>query len=276
MQEGPWFADDPVAPGGASAVVSPVLSGEVLSQGFVADDPGLAQFCAERWLAAWPRLEPLPPGFAGTRASLHRVAERVMKPARERANGKFGLRYTRAGFGTPFYGADEQLRVEGTELVHSRGDDERRAPLTTLRAAAELAGVPGEGDETSLAVDAAASVALGRWYGFCCSVLEELRVGATDPSRVQLWPEHFDLALKAARAVGRPSGVRRLPGRRGARGALSLRGALERAYRWRALERHRLSGRRAHLRRAACRGRPARAGARLLPQPTGRLANLRS
>ena len=87
--------------------------------------------------------------------------------------------------------------MEGTELVHSRGDDERRAPLTTLRAAAELAGVPGEGDETPLTVDAAASVALGRWYGFCCSVLEELRVGATDPSRVQLWPEHFDLALEA-------------------------------------------------------------------------------
>ncbi|HZN89675.1 MAG TPA: hypothetical protein VFB44_11920 [Thermoleophilaceae bacterium] len=197
VQEGPWFADDPVAPEGASGVVSPVSSGEVLWQDLVDRDPGLAEFCAERWLAAWTRLEPLPPRFASTRASLHRVAEHVMKPARERANGKFGLRYTRGGFGTPFYGGDEQLRVEGAALVYSHGADERRVPLTTLQAAAQLAGVPGEDDETPLAVDAAASAALGSWYGFCCSVLEELRVAAADPSRVQLWPEHFDIALEA-------------------------------------------------------------------------------
>jgi hypothetical protein len=40
---------------------------------------------------------------------------------------------------------------------------------------------------------------LGELYGFATSVLEELRVTARpgeDPARVQLWPEHFDIALE--------------------------------------------------------------------------------
>jgi hypothetical protein len=43
-----------------------------------------------------------------------------------------------------------------------------------------------------------AARALGDWYGFCASVLEQLRVDAGDegvPERVQLWPEHFDIAI---------------------------------------------------------------------------------
>jgi hypothetical protein len=120
----------------------------------------------------------LPPHFAATREALHRVAEDVMKPAREAANGKFGLRYTRGGFGTPFFGDDRQLRVEGDELIDLAGDAETR---------------------TRLDVDPAASAALGDWYGFAASALEELRAEAADelePSRVQLWPEHFDMAVE--------------------------------------------------------------------------------
>ena len=46
-------------------------------------------------------------------------------------------------------------------------------------------------DDTSAAI-------LGDWYGFGCSVLEELRAGAPDAgaTRCQLWPEHFDLAVE--------------------------------------------------------------------------------
>ena len=43
-----------------------------------------------------------------------------------------------------------------------------------------------------------AATFLSDWYGFASSVLEELRAEApesADPSRVQLWPEHFDLAV---------------------------------------------------------------------------------
>ena len=54
-------------------------------------------------------------------------------------------------------------------------------------------------DSEGLAVDPAAAAFLGDWYGFAASVLEELRAespGTAQPSRVQLWPEHFDLALE--------------------------------------------------------------------------------
>jgi hypothetical protein len=84
------------------------------------------------------------------------------------------------------------------------GDEARRAPITTLAAAAEHVGsdvLPDavEFDDAPLEVDLAAAVFLGDWYGFAASVLEELRAeasAAAEASRVQLWPEHFDLALE--------------------------------------------------------------------------------
>lgn len=42
-------------------------------------------------------------------------------------------------------------------------------------------------------------ILFGDWFGFAYSVLEELRARATAaqaPSRVQIWPEHFDAALE--------------------------------------------------------------------------------
>lgn len=181
VDEPPWYADDPVArgePRDDRQVVSPVPTGDLLWVDVVREEPALADFCRERWLGPWKRLEPLPPRFAETRRALHRIAEDVMKPAREAANGKFGLRYTRGGFGTPFFGDDQQLRVEGDELVAVEANAETR---------------------TKLDVDPAASAALGDWYGLAASVLEELRAEASpelEPSRVQLWPEHFDMALE--------------------------------------------------------------------------------
>lgn len=181
VQEPPWYADDPVARGEPQAgrqVVSPVPTGDLLWVDVARDDPTLSEFCRERWLGPWKRLEPLPSRFVATRQALHHIAEETMKPAREAANGKFGLRYTRGGFGTPFFGENQQLRVEGDELVTVEANAERR---------------------TKLDVDPAASAAIGDWYGFATSVLEELRADAgpeLEPSRVQLWPEHFDMAVE--------------------------------------------------------------------------------
>ena len=61
-----------------------------------------------------------------TRTSMHALAEHVLCAARHAANGKIGLRFTRRGFGTPFFGADEQVRVEGTNLVRRRRRGARR------------------------------------------------------------------------------------------------------------------------------------------------------
>ncbi len=217
------FADDPLAPAQGGAVGDVVLpfaeaSGPATTwQQVVADRPDLALFAEANWLGPWPRLEPLPDTFAATRLSLHRIGAYVLSPARRRANGKIGLRYTRDGFGTPFFvdpadGATSmQVRAAGTDVVVQRGDAVDTIPITTLNAVAAALGtvpdvewasqfdIPGPGGlDDELPVDAAAAQALARWYGLATSVLEELRAddASVDASNPQLWPEHFDPAIE--------------------------------------------------------------------------------
>jgi hypothetical protein len=182
VDEEPWFADDPAARGGVAPgreVVSPVSTGDVLWDDLVSGNQDLAAWCSERWLGAYRRLTAPPAELVTTRLALHRVAEDVMTPARRAANGKIALRYVAGGFGTPFYGDDMQMRVDGTQLVTDSAAGPRREALD--------------------GVDEAASRFLGDWFGFAASVLEQLRAEADpslDASRVQLWTEHFDLAVE--------------------------------------------------------------------------------
>ena len=230
--DGDFFADDPVraqAPAGTE-VVSPVPGPDVsrtwdewLARPANADHAGWA---AERWLGAYRRLPAAPATLVDTRLALHRLAVYVISPARRQVNTKIGLRFTRGGFGTPFFQRTipgprplehQQVRVAGTTLVHQVGGGTARSgsaaalPITTLSRAAAmiLEGPPDEewakgfdvpplGDpDEDLAVDPEAAAFLGDWYGFSWSVLEELRADAasTDSGRVQLWPEHFDAAF---------------------------------------------------------------------------------
>jgi hypothetical protein len=181
----PNYTDDPVEPGEVPEgreLVSPVHNrGDLTWDEIALEEPDLAPWCAERWLGAWNRLEPLPGTFAETRIALHQVAEGVVAPARQPAN-EISLRYTRGGFGTPFFeqdGLDCQVRVEHGELVRQRGREERREPL------------PAQ-------VDQGAASALGEFYGFACSALEQLRADEVDgdSTLVRLWPEHFDIAVE--------------------------------------------------------------------------------
>lgn len=213
----PWFADDPVDPGPLGdgsdrPVVSPVDGrGDTTWAALSAGDDDLAAWCADRALAVRRPLPDLPPSWVDTRLALHAVAEHVVTPARHAANGKIGLRFTYRGFGTPFFwagGDTRQVRVEGTDLVVQDGGGSHRHPLTALAAAAHAAGVElgaptevftpttlAEPDRT-LAVDPVAAAVLGAWFGLAASALEQLRADhrADPPARVQLWPEHFDLA----------------------------------------------------------------------------------
>ena len=224
----PYFADDPAARGEVAdgwQVVTPTTAGDLTWSELSADDAELAAWCAERWLAAWPRLGPLPAELVDTREALHAVAEHVLAAARYGANGKVGLRWTRGGLGTPFFGDDNQVRIQGDQLV-VQGRRLRRGRLTTLRAAGELAGIePGAPAEVyapttpldldaELQVDPEAAWFLGDWFGLAASVLEQLRAESAprdDASRAQLWPEHLDLAVELG-AEGRRASFGASPG----------------------------------------------------------------
>jgi hypothetical protein len=120
----------------------------------------------------------LPPTFAQTREALHRVAEEVVKPAREKATGEFSLIRTPGGFGTPLFGEDRQVRVEGAELVFREGGEERREALD---------------------VDPGGAAALAAAFEVGEAALERLReeAGPDDaPTQPTLWPEHFDIAIE--------------------------------------------------------------------------------
>ena len=179
------FTDDPVEPGevpDGRLLVSPVSHHGDLTWDEVAKErPDIADWCAERWLGAWKPLEPLPGAFTDTRKALQIIAQDLVAPQRMPEN-EISLRYTRGGYGTPFFeldGADCQVRVEHNELIHQRGAEElQRRPI------------PG--------VDSDAARALGDFYGFACSVLEEERAEESDEesSIVRLWPEHFDIAFE--------------------------------------------------------------------------------
>ena len=137
----------------------------------------------------------------------------MVAEARKQANGKFGLRYTAGGFGTPFFvrhGLDTQVRVANGRIVVQHGDEARVAPVGSLNSAAAHCGVMPSADQAEhdspplgdldrpLAVDTTLTDFLGDWFGFAFSVLEELRLtpGARDVERTQLWPGHFDPAVE--------------------------------------------------------------------------------
>lgn len=158
-------------------------------------------------------LAPLPPGFAATVASLHRVAEEIVAPARKPDN-EIALEALPGGFGTPAFeyrGARGRVRVEGDELVREVDGAERRAPLSSLAAAAAAVadllpdGGAGLGDEP-LAISAGAATALAAWYEFGTSALAALAAAATPADEATpaiLWPEHFDVAIElGAEAAG--------------------------------------------------------------------------
>ena len=212
----PFWADDPAdpTPSNTGRVVAPHSGGDLTWDQLIEARPELAGFAADRWLGARRQMPELPPDYPAALLDFHRLAYSVVAEARYQSNGKFGLRYTRGGFGTPFFGDDVQVRVAADQLVVQTGARARSATITTLREAGEFAGVvpgtsaaehdsPELGDiDRPLAAHADVGEFLGAWFGLATAALEELRFspGVVDPERVQLWPGHFDPAIAAGDA----------------------------------------------------------------------------
>jgi hypothetical protein len=105
------------------------------------------------------------------------------------------------------------VALEGGDVVVTGPHGERRAPLTTLAAAAAAVGLeagfpwstypPGTTFEPDapLRVDPSAASALAAWFGTGAEVLQRFadEIRGEQPSEPQIFPEHFDLGLTAAR-----------------------------------------------------------------------------
>jgi hypothetical protein len=213
IDDGEWFADDPVAPYGEAVILPAGITRASTTSwsAWLDDNPNDGEWVTARWLGGTRSLAAPPASLVDTRMALHRLAAYVIAPVRHQVNGKFGLRWTLGGFGTPFFGDDRQIRVEGTTLVDQRAGQVRSQPITTLQAAADFLGTtidtetaaehdsPPVGDvNETLQVDAAAAEFIGNWYGMAFAALESVRSDAAsvDASRPQLWPGHFDPAIE--------------------------------------------------------------------------------
>lgn len=159
--------------------------------------------------------------LSADRATLHRVAAHVLGRRRHQVSGRFGLRATPGGFGTPAFGDEpESVRVSGTTLVREVGGDGSYLPIagSTLRSLAEFVGAdlstpfsvgedgPDVGDADSpLALGADGAAALAAWFALGWQILDTVIAGlgaSARPATLQLWPEHFDAGTNVALASG--------------------------------------------------------------------------
>lgn len=136
--------------------------------------------------------------------------------------GRFGLRPTHGGFGTPAFGDPlEVVRVSGLSVVHETGDSVRtmRIAGSTLRDLASFVGAdidagfsvgsetPAVGDpDEPLGLDGGTAAVIAEWFGLGSAVLDTyvgvLGTGA-EAATAQLWPEHFDLGTNVTVGKGR-------------------------------------------------------------------------
>ena len=163
--------------------------------------------------------------YGTTRAELHRVAAHVLARRRFALTGRFGLRVTPGGFGTPLFGDDEVVRIDGTSMLRERRVDDRAVTAShglesaSLRSLAAFADVdldaefsaggdtPALGDaDAPLQIDAASVAVMAEWYRRGAEAVDAsvADLGASaDAAVAQIWPEHFDLGTDVAVGTGR-------------------------------------------------------------------------
>jgi hypothetical protein len=154
-------------------------------------------------------------GMDTTRADLHRVAAHVLGRRRYEVSGHFGLRASPGGVATPSFGPEpEAVRLAGKLLVREIGGEAHAVALdgSTMGSLAEFAGA-NLGNDFSAGADTPPLGALDEvlhfasdeldalydWFDLGARVLDEVLRGRPVPARrsvVQLWPEHFDVAME--------------------------------------------------------------------------------
>jgi hypothetical protein len=149
-----------------------------------------------------------------TRDAWHRLAEHVLAAARYAVTGRIGLLPAPGGFATPAFGADAcVLAVDLDEFVVTRNGQQQRTRIATVAQVADFASItPGAPAQVYppatplelnalLRIDRSAARLLADWYLLGAQALARFAAAVSDdvPTSAQLWPEHFDLAIAAAR-----------------------------------------------------------------------------
>ena len=142
--------------------------------------------------------------LVATRLALHAVAEHVISPLRVQATGgRIALCVRPGGFGTPDLPEGGWAGIEGTDVVRvAAGGTLTRAPLRSLRQAAHAVGLePADAlSDDPLAVDEDAARTLAAVWADGDAALRMLVASLRAPdtaSAINLWPEHFDIAIDA-------------------------------------------------------------------------------
>ena len=161
--------------------------------------------------------------YTATRLGLQRVATHILARARFDADGRFGLRVTSSGIGTPAFGPDgEVIRIAGDMLIREFQEAGRTRTATatlvgrSLRELAAFAEVeltpsfgvgsdtPDLGDiEASIDLDVESAADLMAWLHVGSVALDRVVAFASEPSVAQVWPEHFDIGVDVATQMGR-------------------------------------------------------------------------
>lgn len=156
----------------------------------------------------------VPDALPATRDAWHRLAEHVLSAARHAVTGRIGLVPAPGGFATPAFGPDSTVfAVDLDEFVVSRHGQQRRTRIATVAQVADFAGItPGAPEQvyrpatpldpdTLLRIDRQAAQVLADWYQLGSQALAGFAAAVPDdePTGAQLWPEHFDLGVTAAR-----------------------------------------------------------------------------
>lgn len=168
-------------------------------------------------------LAALPDDFATTRAALAQVVTHVMARRRFEVAGRFGMRVAPGSIATPMFD-DEVLRLGPTSLLRERRATDRAETRTialdgtTLAELASFAGADlgspfSVGHDTPPLVDPARPLHINAravaiaitWFAMAAELLDEIIAThpAADAAAVQLWPEHFDLAVDLLAGPGR-------------------------------------------------------------------------
>ena len=166
---------------------------------------------------------------------LRRVATHVLARARFQATGgRFSLRVTPGGFGTPELPDGRRVRVAGTTLVvesdspgaaSTRTMSIRGASLSGLAhaAGAGLSAPLHVGDDTPgvgqvgrpIVLDVPTAETVSRWFSTAAAILDRVLLDlprSAAPSLVRLWPEHFDVAVDLRAREGVRTNIGASPG----------------------------------------------------------------